>query len=109
MPGRVKFKDPKPGFWARFVRAFWELPRRLKFILTRNAPAAAPVPNSGGARAKFVLRNGSSTHCLGCGLELVASAVTVKCTANPAHVVHRECGVQLVKGKCPLDGNPLAV
>lgn len=47
-----------------------------------------------------VITAAAKRHCPACSNVLAPEQGTVKCTLNPAHVVHKECK-QLMKGTCP--------
>jgi hypothetical protein len=116
MAGRIQFRDrkPEPTSWgARFiawVRGRW---RSIAAVLS-GEPKKAPqdsVPQPSRIRFRspearpLVIRD-APIHCPACG-SLLSLSETVVCTLNSAHMVHAQCGVDLLKGKCPLDGAAL--
>jgi hypothetical protein len=113
MAGRVKFKsEPRrvesaqrvlewfPRAWRAFIQWLQGLRKR------RAAGVRWKVQPTGQRRGGLVLR-GSQLHCPACGGELTDGAEMVRCSLDPAHVVHARCSRDLVKGKCPRDGGAL--
>jgi hypothetical protein len=116
MAGRIQFSDRKPepvSWWARFtvwVRGRWQ---SVAAVLSREPKKTPPTAVPQPPRIRFrepdprplVIRD-APTHCPACGL-LLSVSDTVVCTLNSAHMVHAQCSVDLLKGKCPLDGAAL--
>ena len=116
MAGRIQFTHRKPVAWpARFfawARECWRSTMAMLSGGTKEQPAeVVPKPS----RIRFlnreripalVIRN-APVHCPACGFELLSETETVVCTMNSAHVVHAQCSIELVRGKCPLDGAAL--
>jgi hypothetical protein len=114
MPGKVKFKR-KPGrvHWAQrvldwFPAAYRAAPQWLRGLFSRPAPDGPQATGAAGpARPKGLVIKDSRIHCPACGEELTQGAAMLKCTLDPTHLVHAQCGRELVRGRCPRDGAAL--
>ena len=119
MPGRIQFNTLKPETapWpARFLEWVRQRYRSLMALLGgAEKPVDPATPRESRIRFHDLRNGGSQTdpalvirdaqvHCPACGLELASQSETAVCTLNSAHVVHARCSVELLKGKCPLDG-----
>jgi len=66
------------------------------FYKKRSRPRIRFLPRE----KTVVITAAAKRHCPACSNVLAPGEETVKCTLNPAHVVHKECK-QFMKGTCP--------
>lgn len=114
MPGKVKFKrKPARTSWTQrvlnwFPAAYRAALQWLGGLFSRPAADKPPATvTAGTARPRGLVIKDSRVHCPACGEELIQGAAMLKCTLDPTHLVHAQCGRELVRGRCPRDGAAL--
>lgn len=111
-----KIKISKRRIWIRKVReAFFKWIRGLfkrqksKIIIRPPKPKPKPQENQDITETEQLTIRSKIKNCRACGLAIEPGEPTAKCQDNPAHIVHKDCAVKLVRGKCPTCGHPLKV